>query len=56
MARGKKHTAEQGIFVFALCQQVTLRAAWLVHQPARPALTHAMSLRMARRTAPSLRA
>jgi hypothetical protein len=33
-----------------------LRAAWLVHQPARPSLTQALFLSMIRRTAPSFRA
>src|ERR1039457_4342134 len=34
------------ILVFALCQLIALRAAWLVHQTARPPLTHALFLRM----------
>src|SRR5271167_1219134 len=38
------------ILVFALCQQIALRAAWLVHQPARPPLTQTMLLSMVRRT------
>jgi hypothetical protein len=44
------------ILVFALCQQIALRAAWLVHQPARSPLTHTLSLSMIQRTAPSPRA
>ena len=44
------------IFVFALCQLIALRAAWLVHQPARPPFTHALFLSMIHRTAPSFRA
>ena len=46
----------ESILVFALCELVALRAAWLVHQPARPPFTHALFLGMVRRTAPSLRA
>ena len=30
------------ILVLALCQLVALRAAWLVHQPARPTLTQSL--------------
>src|SRR5580704_19676098 len=33
-------------FVFALCQSIALRAAWLVHQPARTPFTHAPFLSM----------
>src|SRR5438270_589184 len=29
-------------FVFALCQLIALRAAWLVHQPARTPFTHTL--------------
>jgi hypothetical protein len=32
---------------------IALRAAWLVHQPARPPLTQALLLSMIHRTAPS---
>jgi hypothetical protein len=46
----------KSIFVFALCRLVALCAAWLVHQPARPPLTHALVLSMIRRNAPSFRA
>jgi hypothetical protein len=46
----------QCILVFALCQPIALRAAWLIYQPARPTLTHALFLRMIHCTAPSFRA
>jgi hypothetical protein len=46
----------EGILVFALRRLIALRAAWLVHQLARPTLTHGLFLRMIHRTAPSLRA
>jgi hypothetical protein len=32
------------IFVFSLRRPVTLRAAWLVHQPARMTFRHSMLL------------
>jgi hypothetical protein len=44
------------IFVFSLCGSVALRAAWLIHQSARPTLTHATLTGVAYRTAPSFRA
>src|ERR1700678_4389222 len=40
------------ILVFALGQWVALRAAWLVHQPARPPFTHALFPSMIYCTAP----
>jgi hypothetical protein len=46
----------ESIFVFTLCRLVALRAAWLIHQLARPPLTHALLAGMVYRTAPSLRA
>jgi hypothetical protein len=46
----------KSIFVFSLCGSVALRAAWLVHQSARPTLTHATLTGMAHRTTPSFRA
>lgn len=46
----------QSIFIFTLCRLVALRTAWLVHQLARPPLTHALLAGMVYRTAPSLRA
>ncbi len=46
----------KSIFVFSLCGSVALRTAWLVHQAARPTLTHATLTGMAYRTAPSFRA
>jgi hypothetical protein len=55
---GKLHDGPgERIFVFALCRMVALRAAWLLHHPARMPLTHPMRVtRMAYRTAPSFRA
>jgi hypothetical protein len=44
------------IFVFAQRQLIALCAAWLVHQPARPPLTHALFLSMIYSTASSFRA
>jgi hypothetical protein len=44
------------ILIFTLCQLVALRAAWLVDQPARPSLAHALLLSMIYCTAPSFRA
>jgi hypothetical protein len=32
------------IFIFALCQLIALRAAWLVHQQARPPFAHGLLL------------
>src|SRR6516164_7992688 len=47
----------QLIFVFPLGRSVALRAAWLIHQPARMTLRHATSLlRMDHRPATSFRA
>ncbi len=46
----------ESIFVFALCQLIALRAAWLLHQPARSALTQALFLSMIHRTTPSFTA
>jgi len=46
----------QRIFVLSLCRLVALRAAWLIHQPARTPLAQALFLSMVRRTAPTLRA
>jgi hypothetical protein len=47
----------ESIFVFALCRLVALRAAWLLRQLARLALTHPMFFpSMGNRTAPSFRA
>ena len=50
------HCPGECILVFALCRLVALRAAWLIHQPARMSLTHPMLTRMAHRTTPSFRA
>ena len=46
----------ESILVFALCQLIALRTAWLLHQPARSALTQALFLSMIHRTTPSFRA
>jgi hypothetical protein len=46
----------QRIFVLSLCRLVALRAAWLIHQLARPPLAQALFLSMVRRTSPTLRA
>jgi hypothetical protein len=45
----------QSIFVFTLCRLVALRATWLIHQAARPPLTHALYAGMVYCTTPSLR-
>jgi hypothetical protein len=44
------------IFVLALCRQIALCAAWLVHQPARLSLAQALLLSMIHRHTPTLRA
>jgi hypothetical protein len=44
------------IFILTLCRLIALRAAWLVHQPARPSLAQALLLSMIRRASASLRA
>src|SRR5271156_2940021 len=45
----------ESIFVFAPCRSITLRAAWLLYHPTRPALAHPVLLMsMIHRTAPSL--
>ena len=44
------------ILIFALCQLIALRAAWLVHQSARSPLTHAFLPGMIYCTTPSIRA
>jgi hypothetical protein len=46
----------ESIFVFTLCRLVALRATWLIHQAARPSLTHALLAGMVYRTTPSFRA
>jgi len=43
-------------FVFSLCRLIALRAAWLVHQLARPSLTQALLLSRINRNTPTLRA
>jgi hypothetical protein len=48
--------AGKRIFVLAQCRSIALRAAWLVHQPARPALAQALLLSMIHRCPPTLRA
>jgi hypothetical protein len=46
----------ESIFVFTLCRLMALRAAWLVHQSARPPFTHSMFAGMVNRNASSFRA
>ena len=44
------------IAVLTRCRSIALRAAWLVHRPARPALAQALILSMIYRCPPSFRA
>jgi len=46
----------QRVFIVPLCRLVALRAAWLMNQLARMALTYAALLRMLHSCTPPLRA
>ena len=56
LAGQRNDGSHEHIFVLTLGRLIALRAAWLVHQPARPSLAQALLLSMIRRASASLRA